>query len=210
MKRAFSLIELLVVIAIVAIVAAVLFPVFAKAREQARKARCISNLEQLGVATGAYLSDWDERYPWAWLGDNMKKYQVHPVFRETMTAYVPDPRLWQCPSDTGEVFLHDFGRRLDYPSPPFHSDGMYRSSYGYLGMNWGGFYGELTGRRTSDVKRPTLAVLLVEARPWHGGYRRNENSSASPARQNVLCCDGHVARRSHAEWTSDAYLGVKE
>lgn len=56
-RRGFTLIELLVVIAIIAILAAILFPVFAAARENARKAQCISNLKQLGLATKMYVDD---------------------------------------------------------------------------------------------------------------------------------------------------------
>src|SRR5471030_268187 len=62
-KRGFTLIELLVVIAIIAILAAILFPVFARARENARRASCQSNLKQLGLATLQYVQDYDERYP---------------------------------------------------------------------------------------------------------------------------------------------------
>lgn len=61
--RAFTLIELLVVIAIIAILVAILFPVFARAREQARKASCLSNLRQLGMGVAMYLQDWDESFP---------------------------------------------------------------------------------------------------------------------------------------------------
>ena len=61
--RGFTLIELLVVIAIIAILAAILFPVFARAREKARQASCLSNLKQLGLATLMYTQDNDETLP---------------------------------------------------------------------------------------------------------------------------------------------------
>ena len=62
-SRGFTLIELLVVIAIIAILAAILFPVFAQAREAARKASCLSNCKQLGLAMQMYAQDYDENLP---------------------------------------------------------------------------------------------------------------------------------------------------
>jgi prepilin-type N-terminal cleavage/methylation domain-containing protein/prepilin-type processing-associated H-X9-DG protein len=62
-RRGFTLIELLVVIAIIAILAAILFPVFAQARESARKASCSSNLRQIGTAFQLYTQDYDEALP---------------------------------------------------------------------------------------------------------------------------------------------------
>ncbi len=61
-RSAFTLIEILVVIAIIAILAAILFPVFARARENARRTTCQSNLKQLGVGMLQYAQDYDERY----------------------------------------------------------------------------------------------------------------------------------------------------
>ena len=62
-KRGFTLIELLVVIAIIAILAAILFPVFTKARDQAKLSRCLVHLQEIGSAIIAYVDDYDGRYP---------------------------------------------------------------------------------------------------------------------------------------------------
>ena len=61
--RGFTLIELLVVIAIISILAAILFPVFAKAREKARQAACMSNEKQLALGVLMYAQDNDEVLP---------------------------------------------------------------------------------------------------------------------------------------------------
>jgi prepilin-type N-terminal cleavage/methylation domain-containing protein len=63
MKKAFTLIELLVVIAIIAILAAILFPVFAQAKEAAKKTQCLSNNKQIGLALLMYGNDNDDGYP---------------------------------------------------------------------------------------------------------------------------------------------------
>ncbi|MBU0610035.1 MAG: type II secretion system GspH family protein, partial [Armatimonadetes bacterium] len=60
-RRGFTLIELLVVIAILGLLAAILFPVFARARESARRTVCRSNLKQIGNATMMYYQDYDEQ-----------------------------------------------------------------------------------------------------------------------------------------------------
>ena len=62
-KKGFTLIELLVVIAIIAILAAMLFPVFARARESARKIQCLSNVKNIAMAFQMYLTDYDRMPP---------------------------------------------------------------------------------------------------------------------------------------------------
>ncbi|MBN9502034.1 MAG: hypothetical protein BGO01_10380 [Armatimonadetes bacterium 55-13] len=62
-KAAFTLIELLVVIAIIAILAAILFPVFAQAKEAAKKTQSLSNVKQIGLGVMMYLGDYDDTFP---------------------------------------------------------------------------------------------------------------------------------------------------
>ncbi|MEQ1935241.1 MAG: prepilin-type N-terminal cleavage/methylation domain-containing protein, partial [Fimbriimonadaceae bacterium] len=59
-QSAFTLIELLVVIAIIAILAAILFPVFAQAKEAAKRTACLSNARQIGMSVKMYLGDNDD------------------------------------------------------------------------------------------------------------------------------------------------------
>jgi prepilin-type N-terminal cleavage/methylation domain-containing protein/prepilin-type processing-associated H-X9-DG protein len=62
-RKGFTLIELLVVIAIIGILAAMVFPVFARARESARKAVCLSNVKNIALAFQMYLGDWGDQFP---------------------------------------------------------------------------------------------------------------------------------------------------
>jgi prepilin-type N-terminal cleavage/methylation domain-containing protein/prepilin-type processing-associated H-X9-DG protein len=93
--RAFTLIELLVVIAIIAILAAILFPVFAQAREQARKTSCLSNSKQLGLAVMMYVQDYDETYPWGAFGPDLDHVDAWP---DLVFPYVKNDPVYNCPS----------------------------------------------------------------------------------------------------------------
>jgi len=102
-KTGFTLIELLVVIAIIAILAAILFPVFARARENARRTSCASNLKQMGLAVMQYTQDYDEKYPFTY------NYYVAGasgtlVWWEDVTQpYTKNYQLFICPSDSSPV-----------------------------------------------------------------------------------------------------------
>jgi prepilin-type N-terminal cleavage/methylation domain-containing protein len=202
MRRAFTLIELLVVIAVIAILAAIVFPVFAKARESARRIVCISNLRQQSVAFGTYLPDWQDRYPWAYRGTVLATDPAHPQLCETMAAYVREPRIWKCPSDTGEIYMKD-PTGFHGVTPPFFV--MKSSSYEYLGLRSPVpvlYYG-LAGFPASKLRRPDRLWLSKENRPWHGNYDKNERLLYSPALYTVVYCDGHIAQRTAWQWYTD-------
>jgi len=92
-QKGFTLIELLVVIAIIAILAALLFPVFARAREQARKTVCVSNLKQIGLACHMYAQDYDELFP-------VDNHICNPHLRlvNQLMPYMKNYQILYCPS----------------------------------------------------------------------------------------------------------------
>src|SRR5262249_25390861 len=106
-RLAFTLIELLVVIAIIAILAAILFPVFAQARESARKTACLSNLKQIGNAFVLYCQDYDERGNInSWnsntFGDSPPGgagLGILQIFQQRLYPYVKNYGVYLCPSD---------------------------------------------------------------------------------------------------------------
>jgi prepilin-type N-terminal cleavage/methylation domain-containing protein/prepilin-type processing-associated H-X9-DG protein len=149
-RRAFTLIELLVVIAIIAILAAILFPVFAKAREAARKTTCVSNLRQLGQAAQMYVQDNDGCYfqhDWQsqhyWFG----KVAAAGVDRTQALLY-PYTRnfdIQRCPSFTG---LLKYGG----------ATAGYGYNYAYLTENW-----SAPGLSEAAIERPASCIVFGDA-----------------------------------------------
>lgn len=115
MKKAFTLIELLVVIAIIAILAAILFPVFAQAKEAAKKASCISNLRQNAVAVQLYSTDNDGAFAQSVYGlttiaGDPFPGMVHPgvgqpvfSFFDAMLPYTKNKDIYTCPSNPKSI-----------------------------------------------------------------------------------------------------------
>src|SRR5690606_30190470 len=98
-RRGFTLIELLVVIAIISILSAILFPVFARARENARRASCISNMKQIGLGWNMYIQDYDENmvtyaYPSFPGGTHVWQYG----WQAALFPYIKSAQVFICPS----------------------------------------------------------------------------------------------------------------
>ena len=207
-KRAFTLIELLVVIAIIGILAAILFPVFARARENARKAACMSNLKQVGLAAMMYVQDYDERYPMS-----RPYYPAAPDLRwyDLLQSYAKSTQVFACPTSGpiqggnsygwnigGTWHSSDNGNGFGYiPAQPWTPDNVLGvplalidqpsstimvtdpSSNGYSGN---GLYA------SGSVTKDYMPVL-------HGGQPYNKTSIAITdfsGGGNYLFADGHV------------------
>lgn len=117
---AFTLIELLVVIAIIAILAAILFPVFANAKEAAKRTTCLSNFTQLQRAVEMYMGDNDDYVPLTnyrpcWSGDCRPEYTS---WHQTLQMYTSNLRIHRCPSDPNATDKGLALRDNDQPCPP--------------------------------------------------------------------------------------------
>ncbi len=105
-RRAFTLIELLVVVAIIGILAAILFPVFGRARENARRSSCQSNLKQIGLGLVQYSQDYDETFVADWFetasapGNTNPQNSSTPAYKwmDAIYPYVKNEQVFNCPS----------------------------------------------------------------------------------------------------------------
>lgn len=154
MRKGFTLIELLVVIAIIAILAAILFPVFAKAREKARQASCLSNMRQMGTAIRMYCQDYDEHYPLfgyaipgfsvPGAGGSADGSNVN-MWRFYLMPYVKNYQIFICPSGTFTGNPADPGQQLM---------GVY------------GYNGNLANVADSTLRAPAETAAIGDAYHW--------------------------------------------
>ena len=105
-KHGFTLIELLVVIAIIAILAAILFPVFASARENARKTQCLSNEKQISLALMQYTQDYDEQFPL----NRFDWPNVPYTWREAVQPYIKSIPVFRDPSNPDANVVYTAGK----------------------------------------------------------------------------------------------------
>lgn len=125
--RAFTLIEILVVIAIIAILAAILFPAFARARENARRTSCASNLKQIGLGLLQYVGDYDDMMPGSAYGGVAAKSNNSSAYKwmDAIFPYVKSTQLFVCSSDSGAKYVYN----RDIPATEESQD------YGSYGQN---------------------------------------------------------------------------
>ena len=134
-RRGFTLIELLVVIAIIGILAAMVFPVFARARESARKVVCLSNVKNVALAIQMYLADNNDiLWPMIESRQEVNEYcdtvkgggtdcavaeMANPYMRApvVLDEYVKNRDVWRCPSAKVEA-----GAGFIYVSPDWFSE----------------------------------------------------------------------------------------
>lgn len=96
-QKGFTLIEMLVVIAIIGILATILTPTLTRARERAKRAKCMSNLKQIGYLIAMYETD-KEKYP----------ADINELITEMEKEGAIDKRIFQCPSDPEQAGAFDY------------------------------------------------------------------------------------------------------
>lgn len=173
--RAFTLIELLVVIAIIAILAAILFPVFAQAKEAAKKTACLSNCKQIGIGLYMYLSDNDDTLPMA----NYPNNNGQPPFTkfawedgagvsqltwaDLLLPYTKNLPIFACPVDGKGVVTNGSGQvvpgaRLSYALNYY----FYKQPNGVSRF-------AISGGNMSEITTPGSKLFIAETAPDAGG-----------------------------------------
>jgi prepilin-type N-terminal cleavage/methylation domain-containing protein/prepilin-type processing-associated H-X9-DG protein len=191
-RKGFTLIELLVVIAIIAILAAILFPVFARARSQARKATCASNLKQIGLALLMYAQDYDETFPVHYDGIRRRQWGdidvevaaiLYPYIKQGMTTDAGSnlqmgTGVWLCPEDNVEGGPLGKGRQAKRAER--------RTSYWY--NVW--LSNTPAAAITKDVTRCFLTC---------DNWIATHTSDREPRASNICYADGHVKWHGYPE-----------
>ena len=175
--KGFTLIELLVVIAIIAILASILFPVFARARENARKSSCQSNEKQIGLGLIQYSQDYDEKWPcWedAYRINGTGSAGAPSCWDLVIQPYLKSAQIMVCPSDTGAYFnlnATGFGlRRRSYGMATYSRETVVDGNNRSLTNS---------GSSIAEYPAPSLTVLVGEKYMCPGNANQEEYRGCS-------------------------------
>ena len=216
-NRGFTLIELLVVIAIIAILAAILFPAFARARENARRASCQSNLKQIVLGVLMYVQDYDEKFPYGRDRDQALAGGGETMWGNRVEPYLKSRQLFVCPSRTQTDYCLNLGG-----AGTFYA---YQASYGsnvFIMPTLNGGSGQPNALiNLSQIAQTANTVLLADAwgsssypdcgfwsiegpNPNFYGYQEIQFRHLEGT--NVAFADGHVKWAKESKLLNDAAL----
>lgn len=171
--QGFTLIELLVVIAIIAILAAILFPVFARARENARRSSCLSNLKQIGLATMMYVQDYDEMYPPTVRWGASSLSASYSFWYDILQPYTRSIQVFYCPSSP--LPISNLSSMAGY-------DGEY-------GANQNILVADISGTLLAPTPTPHVSMAAVDSASTtylimdYGQYNVNANNVLASVQQ---------------------------
>lgn len=205
-KRAFTLVELLVVISIIAILAAMLLPALWRAREEASRARCKSNLKAIGLALHMYAGDYGEYFPWGiYKGQKAQHGGGHgmgpraDIWELACLGYLSSFDTFICAS-TGDQVI-ERGQYDSYNPREYHPAA--KNTYERYGVEWfkpNISYGyDPTGKTLNS--RPQTAIAADKPQEQYEDRDQNSPSHGGDG-QNVLFVDGHV------EWLDRVSSGI--
>jgi prepilin-type N-terminal cleavage/methylation domain-containing protein/prepilin-type processing-associated H-X9-DG protein len=204
-RRGFTLIELLVVIAIIAILAAILFPVFAQAREAARKSSCSSNLKQIGIAMMMYAQDYEGGYP--------LHYTSPP-------SYTSGCYWFGCVNgttvDKAQGLLYPYAKNNQIQHcPSFKANFAYSGATGGYGYNWiylasdtaAGRYGDAMVSE-AQIQRPADCIAFTDTATYRTGGTPGvyETFSVAPPSSSLGYGDFPNAHFRHAETCNAVFV----
>jgi len=166
-QSGFTLIELLVTIAIISILAAILFPVFARARENARRASCMSNMKQIALGVMMYTQDYDERFPR--IGGKVPTTIIPYGWADALQPYTKSTQVFKCPS---------VGENVSTPETLGYVEYFFN-----IMLNEG-----VSGVSIAAVNEPTTTIMAGDgasgnARYSTDGYTSNTGGMSSACRQ---------------------------
>jgi len=176
LRKGFTLIELLVVIAIIAILAAILFPVFARARESARRTACLSNLKQMGLAVMMYVQDYDEHYP-----------QTAYSIPGATAADMPDQKLWITDGIVWQQIIYPYSKNAQLficPSSQLSTNGD-RPVTGHYGANQyvmkNTAMTDSTPLSMSAIQSPGSIYMIMDSGSYKVSYGYAQNGTGNIA-----------------------------